>query len=63
MLARADFVSWGILVFGSADRLKEHFRAIKPVPGAQGMSLHEAAAERYVAARAWFENTYPGIPS
>ena len=60
MLARADFVSWGILVFGSADRLKEHFRAIKPVPGAQGMYLHEAAAERYVAARAWFENTYLG---
>jgi Domain of unknown function (DUF4157) len=60
MLARADFMSWGILVFGSADRLKEHFRAIKPVPGTQGMYLHEAAAERYVTARAWFENTYPG---
>jgi hypothetical protein len=60
MLARADFMSWGMLVFGSADRLKEHYRAIKPVPGTQGMYLHEAAAERFVAARAWFERTYPG---
>ena len=60
MLARADFMSWGILVLGSADRVKEHFRAIKPVPGTQGMYLHKAAADRYVAARKWFEDTYPG---
>jgi Domain of unknown function (DUF4157) len=60
MLARADFMSWGILVLGSADRVKEHFRAIQPVPGTRGMYFHKAAADRYVAARKWFEDTYPG---
>jgi hypothetical protein len=60
VLARADFTSWGMLVFGSADRLKEHYRAIKLVPGTDAMYLHEAAGARFVAARAWFEKTYPG---
>lgn len=58
--ARTDFMSWGIEITGSAEKLKAHYQGIQQVPGRRGLWLAADAAARFAAAVAAFEAANPG---
>jgi hypothetical protein len=62
MLARANFMAWGIDILGSAAAVKKHFKEIESVGGgfAATLFLWKPASDRLKAAKTWFEQKYPG---
>lgn len=58
--SRTDFMSWGIEITGSAEKLKAHYQSIQQVPGRRGLWLAASAAARFAAAVAAFEQANPG---
>ena len=59
-LARTNFMSWAVDIFGGAEAVKAHFLGIKPVKGHPNMWLATAARARFEAAEADFEARHPG---
>ena len=59
-LARANFMSWAVDIFGGAEAVKAHFLGIRPVKGHPDMWLAAAARARFEAAEADFEARNPG---
>jgi hypothetical protein len=64
LLARANFVGWGIHVLGSAARLKKHYQTMKHVSKLSDpkwpLLMEAGAADRLTAAANDFEQKYPG---
>lgn len=59
-LARTNFMSWAVHVFGSADAAKAHFKSIQPVKGHPDMFLAGPARARFESAQADFDARHPG---
>jgi len=59
-LARTNFMSWAVDIFGSAEAAKAHFQSIQPVKGHPNMWLAATARARFEAAEADFETRHPG---
>ncbi|CAN5841749.1 hypothetical protein BH11MYX2_BH11MYX2_10200 [soil metagenome] len=61
-IARANFMSWAISIFGSADAVKAHFMGIQQVDTAthRDMWLSSEAAARFRAALKDFEDKHQG---
>jgi len=60
LLSRVNFMAWGIALLGSASAVKAHFSSIGDVPNAGGLKLASEAGARFVKARTWFEDKFPG---
>lgn len=67
LIARVNFMAWGINLLGSADKVKAHFQGLRAVNGIgkrgdsdSELVLADAAATRLEATRAWFEQKHPG---
>ncbi|MBK7537550.1 MAG: hypothetical protein IPI49_19700 [Myxococcales bacterium] len=58
--SRTDFMSWGIEITGSAEKVKAHYQSIQQVPGRPGLWLAADASVRFAAAVAAFEAANPG---
>jgi hypothetical protein len=58
--SRTDFMSWGIEITGSAEKVKAHYQSIQQVPGRPGLWLAADASARLAAAVAAFEAANPG---
>jgi len=59
-LARTNFMSWAVDIFGSAETAKSHFRGILAVRGHPNMWLAASARARFEAAQSDFESRHPG---
>lgn len=59
-LARTNFMSWAVHIFGSAEAVKAHFTGIKPVKGHPNMWLAASARARFESAQINFEARHPG---
>jgi hypothetical protein len=60
LLSRVNFMAWGIALLGSASAVKTHFSGIGEVPNAGGLRLASEPKARFVKARSWFEDKFPG---
>jgi hypothetical protein len=60
LLARVNFMAWGIALLGSAAAVKSHFSGIAEVPSSGGLRLSKEAGARFVKARTWFQDKFPG---
>lgn len=59
-LARTNFMSWAVDIFGNPEAVKAHFKGIKPVKGHPNMWLAAAARARFEAAQTDFETRHSG---
>ena len=60
LLARINFVDWGVGILGSEAAAKAHFSAVKPVAGFGGLLLHADAGEALKDASKLFSEKFPG---